>query len=85
MHVVVTVAAVTVVCAFWLVGMANYLAIAHRAGLRFPAGLEPVRVYRHALGRMRDTRETRNMLIGFGGALVTAPAVASVLALVRSA
>lgn len=85
MHIVFTVFAVTTVCAFWLIGMANYLTIARVAGLRFPGGLYPVRVYQHALGTMRGSRETRLMLIGFGGALLAAACVGSLLVAVRGA
>ena len=83
MQAVFVVAAVAVVCAFWLVGMASYLTIARAAGLRFPAGLEPVRVYRHALGRMRGSPETRRMLVGFGGVLVLAPFLFELMARMR--
>lgn len=85
MHIVFTVFATTTVCAFWLIGMANYLTIARVAGLRFPGGLSPVRVYRHALGKMRGSRETRMMLIGFGGALLAAACIGSLLAVGRVA
>lgn len=85
MNIVFTVFAVAVVCAFWLVGMANYLTIARVAGLRFPGGLQPVAVYRHAVTKMKGSRETRAMLIGFGGAVASALLVGSVFAALRGA
>jgi hypothetical protein len=83
MNCVLSVFAVAGLCAFWLVGMANYLTIARVAGLRFPGGLQPVAVYRHAFTTMKGSRETRAMLVGFAGAMVWAMAVASVMAVCR--